>query len=287
VCQDQFRTSDQTFLRIACFMILSQTYAQEEIHSRWESVYRGHPTLNRFNDRVIDKVLKHLNPPRNALFLDAGCGIGDHSLRIARQGYRCVGIDLSETVLRTARREAALSGLTSRTSFVCQALEELAFRDDTFDAVHCRGVLMHVPQWEKALANLCRVLKPGGRIVILEGNHRSLEMAIVLLVRRIQARNSKMLKTAAGFEFWSEKNGRPFVVRIANIQRLTSELGANRTRVLKIFAHEFWDVNRFPAGAVRNAVMRCNCVHFLFGLPRFGCIGHAIIAEKQAASKSL
>ena len=268
-------------------MILSETYAQEEIHSRWESVYRGHPILNRFNDKVMDKILKQLNPPRNALFLDAGCGIGDHSQRIARHGYRCVGIDLSETVLRTARREAALSGLASRTSFVCQALEELAFRDDTFDAVHCRGVLMHVPQWEKALASLCRVLKPGGRIAILEGNHRSLEMAMVLLVRRIQARNSKMLKTAAGFEFWSEENGRPFVVRIANIQRLTNELEANRTRVLKIFAHEFWDVNRFPAGAVRNAVMWCNCVYFLFGLPRFGCIGNAIIAEKQAALKCL
>src|SRR5437660_1891373 len=141
-------------------MMLSQTYAQEEIHSRWESVYRGHPILNRFNDRVIDKILKYLNPPRNALFLDAGCGIGDHSLRIARQGYRCVGIDLSETVLRTARREAALSGLTSRASFVCQALEELAFRDDTFHAVHCRGVLMPVPQREQPLAKLRGGLTP-------------------------------------------------------------------------------------------------------------------------------
>ena len=240
--------------------------------------------MNRFNDKVVNKTLKHLNRPPNALFMDAGCGMGDHSLRIAERGYRCVGVDLSETVLKTARKSAALRGLASRTSFVCQALEDLTFGDNTFDAVHCRGVLMHVPQWEKALASLCRVLKPGGRIAIMEANHRSLEMAIVLAVRKVQPRNSKMIKTEGGFEFWSEEGGQPFVVRIANIQRLTSALEANRTRVLKTLAHEFWDINRFPAGALRNAVMRYNYLYFLFRLPRFACIGNAIIAEKQAAS---
>ena len=265
-------------------MILKQTYAQEQIHSHWESVYRGHPALNRFNDKVVDRTLKHLNRPPNALFLDAGCGIGDHSLRIAERGYRCVGVDLSETVLKTARKNAAVRGLASRISFECQALENLTFDDDTFDAVHCRGVLMHVPQWEKALASLCRVLKPGGRIAIMEGNHKSLEMAIVLAVRKVQARNSKMIKTEGGFEFWSEENGEPFVVRIANIHRLSSALEANRTRVLKTLAHEFWDINRFPAGPLRNAVTRYNYFYFLSGLPRFWCIGNMIIAEKQTAS---
>jgi ubiquinone/menaquinone biosynthesis C-methylase UbiE len=265
-------------------MRLSQTYAQEKIHFHWESVYRGHPLLNRFNDKCTDNILKHLNPPRDALFLDAGCGIGDHSLRIANRGFRCWGVDISEIVLETARKDAALRGLASRTSFECQSLEDLAFPDDTFDAIHCRGTLMHIPLWEKALANLCRVLKPGGRIAIMEGNHKSLEMAIVLLVRKIQDRNSKMILTDAGFEFWSEVNGQPFVVRVANIQRLARELEANRTRVLKTLAHEFWDLNRFPEGRVRSAVMRFNYAYLRLGLPRFACIGNGIIAEKQATS---
>lgn len=266
-------------------MRLSQTYAQAKIHSHWESVYRGHPILSRFNDKSMDKILKDLNPPRDALFLDAGCGIGDHSLRIADRGFRCWGVDLSETVLEMARENAAKRGLASRTSFVCQPLEDLAFDDDTFDAVYCRGVLMHIPQWEKALANLCRVLKPRGRIAILEGNHRSLEMAIVLLVRKIQDRNAKMIKTDAGFEFWSEMNGLPFVVRVANIHRLASELEANQTSVLKTLAHEFWDINRFPAGALRTAVMQFNWIYFQLSLPSLGCMGNAIIAEKGAASR--
>jgi ubiquinone/menaquinone biosynthesis C-methylase UbiE len=265
------------------FMILKETYAQEKIHSQWESVYRGQPILNRLNDRCMDRVLKHLNPPSDGIVLDAGCGIGDHSLRIADRGYRCCGVDLSECVLETARKDAVKRGLASKTSFVCQPLEDLAFENDTFDAVYCRGALMHIPQWKRALANLCRVLKAGGRIAILEGNHRSLEMAAVLLVRKIQNRKSQMIKTDAGFEFWSEMNGHPFVVRAANTRRLASELEINRTKVLKTLAHEFWDINRFPVGALRGAALQFNWVYFLLRFPSFGCAGNAIIAEKQSA----
>jgi ubiquinone/menaquinone biosynthesis C-methylase UbiE len=144
-------------------VVLKQTYEQDEIHSRWESVYRSPPILKRFNDRVMDRILKELIVPRNALFLDAGCGVGDHSLRIADRGYRCIGVDLSESVLAIARKNAASKSPSSRAYFTCQALEDLGFEDDTFDAVHCRGVLMHIPQWEGALASLCRVLTKAWR----------------------------------------------------------------------------------------------------------------------------
>jgi hypothetical protein len=90
-----------------------------------------------------------------------------------------------------------------------------------------------------------------------------------------------MIVTDAGFEFWSEVNGQPFVVRVANIQRIASELETNRTRVLTTLAHEFWDINRFPEGIVRSAVMRFNYAYFQLGVPRLGCMGNAIIAEKQ------
>jgi ubiquinone/menaquinone biosynthesis C-methylase UbiE len=263
-------------------MALKRTYEHEVIHSRWESVYRSHPTLRRFNDRVLDTILGNLRPPSDALFLDAGCGVGDHSLRIASRGYRCVGVDLSEKVLGIAEANAVADGLHSRVHFTCQALENLGFGDDTFDAVHCRGVLMHIPDWKKALASLCRVLKPGGRIVILESNHQSLEMGLVLLVRKVRHRRSRMIKTEGGFEFWSEEEGEPFVVRVADIRSLTAELERNGTRMLKRIAHEFWDINRFPQGALRRAAIQFNYLHFLSGLPYFGCIGNAIIAEKQA-----
>ncbi len=262
-------------------MPLKQTYEQEEIHSRWESVYRDHPVLKRFNDCVMDRVLVSLNPQKNALFLDAGCGVGDHSFRIVERGYRCVAVDLSENMIAIAKKNAVARGLSSRIHFTCQALEDLGFPDAVFDAVHCRGVLMHVPGWQRALASLCRVLKPGGSIAILEGNDKSLELGLVLLVRTIQRRSSRMVRTEGGFEFWSEVNGQPFVVRVANVQCLSDELGRNEARVLTRFAHEFWDINRFPAGLIRNAVIQFNYLYFLLHLPLLGSVGIVIIAQKR------
>lgn len=261
-------------------MTLKQTYDQEQIHSRWESVYRGHPILRDLDDRMMDRIIANLNLPSYALFLDAGCGGGEHSFRIAARGYRCVGVDLSEARVGLAKKRAVLEGLTSRVSFTCQALEDLAFQDHTFDAIHCRGVLMHIPAWKKALANLCRVLKPEGHIAILENNHKSLEMRLVLLVRKIQRRHSKMLRTEAGFEFWSEENGQPFVVRVADLRYLSSELQRNGIRPSKRFAHELFDLNRFPAGILRNSIMQLNKCYFLFSLPHSWCIGNAIIGQK-------
>jgi hypothetical protein len=109
-------------------------------------------------------------------------------------------------------------------------------------------------------------------------------MALILLVRKTQSRDSKMIRTEGGFEFWSEENGQPFVARVANIERLTKELEPNRTRALKRLAHEFWDIGRFPAGVLRNAVIRFNYLYFLLGLPYVGCVGNAIIAEKRKPS---
>lgn len=263
-------------------MILKETYARSEIHDHWESIYRDNSIENEFNDIIADRILQYLNPPPNAFFLDAGCGVGDHSIRIAKRGYRCLGVDISENILRRATKNVVACGLESKVSFVCQALEEMSFQEATFDAVHCRGVLMHIPQWEKALANLCSVLKPGGRIVIMENNHKSLEAAIVMLVRRIQARKSKLINTPAGLEFWSEENGQPFLARIANIATVIKELESRRVWVLKRIAAGFWGIGRFPAGLVRNTVVRYNRLYFSLGLPPSFSIGNAIIGEKKS-----
>src|SRR6266571_6501490 len=162
--------------------VLKGTYASLEIHEAWESVYRHNHLQDKFNDHMLDRVMAYLNLPSNALFLDAGCGIGDHSLRIAKKGYRCIGVDLSECILEKAERKIETSGLRSKVAFICQGLENLSFKDNTFDAVYCRGVLMHIPNFSKALSHLCRVLKPRGRIVIMESNHTSLEAMIVRVI---------------------------------------------------------------------------------------------------------
>jgi 2-polyprenyl-3-methyl-5-hydroxy-6-metoxy-1,4-benzoquinol methylase len=257
---------------------LKETYDKAAIHDRWESIYRTDPIQDKLNDEIMERMMHYAKPSRGGLFLDAGCGIGDHSIRIAKRGFRCIGADISEFILKEAKENARKAGLESKISFVCQALEELAFLNDQFDVVHCRGVLMHVPEWEKALAQLCQVLKPGGSILITELNHTSLETALVQIARRFRKSASKLTMTAGGLEFWSEQEGKPFVARTANVAVLIRELGKNRLRKIRRFATEFWDVNRFPSGILRRAAIRFNRCWFRLHLPAYPSSGNGLIA---------
>lgn len=265
-------------------MILKETYERAGIHDSWESVYRSNPLQDRLYARLLDRILGHLQPDAEALFLDAGCGVGYHALAIAQRGYCCVGVDISETILRQAAGNACQAGLDARVSFRAEALENLSFADGTFDVVHCRGVLMHIPEWEKALRQLCRVLKPGGKIVILESNASALETCLVRLLRRVRHTRSQMVATPGGLEFWAEQGGQPVVTRIANVSYLQEQLRAHGVEPLHRFATEFWDINRFAPGLPRNLVICLNRLWFALRLPCALSIGNAVIGQKRFAS---
>jgi SAM-dependent methyltransferase len=261
-------------------MILKDTYEQHGIHAGWEAAYRSNPLQDRLNAVVLDRILACVRPPHDALFLDAGCGVGYHSLAIAGRGYRCVGIDLSESILAQAESNLARAGLAGRVSFRCEGLEGLSFTDDTFDVIHCRGVLMHIPDWERALAQLCRVLKPGGKIVVLESNTDAVETALVKLVRQVRAPRSRLTRTPGGLEFWAEKDGLPVVTRIADMGYLVGRLRALGVQPVRRLATEFWDVHRFAAGFWRDLAIRFNRLWLALRLPAGPSIGNAVIGEK-------
>jgi len=96
--------------------------------------------------------------------LDAGTGSGRYAVAMAMHGATVVGCDISDAGLETARaRAAAVPGLTFRKGSVLA----LPFADRSFDFVCCAGVLHHTPSIETGLAEIARVLKPGGRVFLL------------------------------------------------------------------------------------------------------------------------
>ena len=101
--------------------------------------------------------------------LDLGCGTGTDLSRLVEVAAHVVGVDRSSTMLETIRRGP--SG--SQCELVNADGVDLPFRDDTFDATWVRAVLIHTPAPEQALAEIARVTRPGGRIVLSEPDHGS------------------------------------------------------------------------------------------------------------------
>ena len=112
-------------------------------------------------------LLPHLSPGMR--LLDFGCGPGTISMGLARavEPGELHGVDVEESQIDMAR-SAARAGGHANASFHVGDVTALPFEDNYFDAAHCHAVLMHVPDTQAVLAEVKRVLKPGGIIASRE-----------------------------------------------------------------------------------------------------------------------
>ncbi|MEZ4561153.1 MAG: class I SAM-dependent methyltransferase [Thermomicrobiales bacterium] len=97
--------------------------------------------------------------------LDVGCGNGYVLANYARAGARVTGVDLTEAAVRLARQRFVQAGLVG--AFQTATAEALPFSDDSFDCVCSMGVLHHTPDTARAVAEIWRVLRPGGRLIVM------------------------------------------------------------------------------------------------------------------------
>src|SRR5262249_15809160 len=267
----------------ACFVRLNRTYASSQIHDHWEALYRINPLLDTLNDVIMGRILRYTQPPRSAKVLDAGCGVGDHTARFARAGYECLGIDISPMILQKADDKIDALGLGSRVRFVCQALEDLSLDGELFDIVHCRGVLMHIPDWKAALKRLCNAVRPGGHIVVLENNAQALYSRAYRLVRWLYRHRvaSRLVKTEGGTELWSAEKSIPFAARTTNIDALNNALQEFGVVPLHRFTTSLVGIELLPAGWLRNAAIRVNQAACVLRVPPMIGKGNAVIGQKR------
>ncbi len=124
----------------------------------------GSPDERAAWDRILDLVIPE-GGPLDAL--DAGCGTGFLALELAARGHRVTGIDFAPAMVARARDKAAAQGLAARLDE--GDAERLPYPGGSFDLVISRHVLWTLPHPEAALDEWLRVLRPGGRLAVIDG----------------------------------------------------------------------------------------------------------------------
>jgi len=104
--------------------------------------------------------------PAHAMVLDVGCGPAEILIRLARRSptLRLTGVDIDAPMIDRARRKAARAGVSP--TFVVADAASLPFEDGSFDLVVSSFAIHHWPDPHAGLAEIMRVLKPGGKAII-------------------------------------------------------------------------------------------------------------------------
>ena len=104
---------------------------------------------------------------KEGLILDVGCGVGQVAIKIAEEGSKCVGIDISPIAIKTATKD---SKKNDNAFFMVASGYNLPFKQETFNTVGCFDILEHLENPERCLDEMTRVLKRNGTIVIASPN---------------------------------------------------------------------------------------------------------------------
>jgi SAM-dependent methyltransferase len=252
----------------------------------WDRDYY-HPLALRYYDRAVLRMLKHLQAPPGSLVLDAGCGPGEHSIRVARAGHRVQALDISATVLEEARRRAAKAGLAERIEFRQADLTRLDLPDAAYERVFCWGVIIHIPDIEAAVRNLVRIVRPGGRLALHVTNRNSLDYKLLGLARAVTGKKGLPLeKGPLGIGNAYQMHGRDlWVWRVdpAALTRFVEGLGLRRVARL---GGEFTEIQRRVGGLLRPPLLLGNDWWHRLHLPAGPCITNLLVFEKPGSAAS-
>lgn len=157
-------------------------FEQAETFKSWDEDYYNEVSERYYDDSILT-MLRLMEVDTGATVLDAGCGPGVHSARVACAGFRVCAIDISETMLREAEKRVAAVGQTTMVEFRREDLTKLSFRNESFRFAFSWGVIIHIHEVEKALDELARVIEPGGALALYVTNKDAFDYKIEYLIR--------------------------------------------------------------------------------------------------------
>ncbi|MBR6884061.1 MAG: bifunctional demethylmenaquinone methyltransferase/2-methoxy-6-polyprenyl-1,4-benzoquinol methylase UbiE [Bacteroidales bacterium] len=149
---------------------------KEKVQQMFDNIAPTYDKLNHIMSLNVDKLwrrhaLKEIVDGTPQRILDVACGTGDSTISIARaaaEGTKVTGADISEGMMALVMEKAEKAGVGDRIDLQVADGEALPYEDGTFDRVTCAFGIRNFEHKERGLAEFRRVLRPGGKAVILE-----------------------------------------------------------------------------------------------------------------------
>ncbi|RKF04714.1 demethylmenaquinone methyltransferase/2-methoxy-6-polyprenyl-1,4-benzoquinol methylase [Tenacibaculum lutimaris] len=152
----------------------SELGKKEQVAKMFDNISEDYDGLNRVISFGIDvswrkKVVKLVGENNPKQILDIATGTGDLALMMSQLNpERIVGLDISEGMLQVGRQKVAKANLSNKIEMVVGDSENIPFPDNTFDAITVSFGVRNFENLDKGLTEIFRVLKPGGKFVVLE-----------------------------------------------------------------------------------------------------------------------
>lgn len=148
---------------------------KQQVAEMFDDVASKYDFLNRFLSMGIDqgwrrKAIRRLKPIKPQSILDVATGTGDFAIMTYKMltPQKITGIDISKGMLEVGREKVAKEKLSAYIQLMEGDSENLPFKDNSFDAVTVSFGVRNFQNLEKGIAEMYRILKPGGKLVILE-----------------------------------------------------------------------------------------------------------------------
>ncbi|WP_428741270.1 bifunctional demethylmenaquinone methyltransferase/2-methoxy-6-polyprenyl-1,4-benzoquinol methylase UbiE [Tenacibaculum sp.] len=152
----------------------SELGKKEQVAKMFDNISEDYDGLNRVISLGIDvswrkKVVKLVGENNPQQILDIATGTGDLALMMSQLNpEKIVGLDISEGMLQVGRQKISKANLSDKIEMIVGDSENIPFADNTFDAITVSFGVRNFENLDKGLTEILRVLKPGGKFVVLE-----------------------------------------------------------------------------------------------------------------------
>ena len=217
-------SSESSSSILPAILIAAVPDANEKLKERVRAFWQEHPCGTKFADaepgspKFYELVEAHrygkewhipaaadFAAARGLKVLEIGCGLGTDGAQFAKAGADYTGVDLTDAAVTLARKRFEVSELEGK--FQTADAENLQFESESFDLVYSHGVLHHTPDPPQAVKEIWRVLRPGGRAVVMLYHRDSYNYRVnISLLRRAGAR---LLKSESGIRLVQRLTGEP------------------------------------------------------------------------------